>query len=78
MIRITIEQDGVSHTAEIPSENGPALRSAVSEIRNEVGERLAGSHRFAKEYALTRAASSLGALAGAVNAVIPEEDPDYE
>jgi hypothetical protein len=78
MIFITVEQNGVSSTAEIPSENGPALRSALSEIRNEVGERLAGSHRFAKEYALTRASSALGALAGAVNHVIAADDPDYE
>lgn len=78
MIRITVEQNGSTATAEIPSENGPALRSALSEIRNEVGERLAGSHRFAKEYALTRASSSLGAVAAAVNQVIPNEDPDYE
>lgn len=79
MIRITVQQDGgESSTAVIPTEQGPALRSAINEIRNEVGERLAGSHRFAKEYALTRASSALGALSAAINHVIPQEDPDYE
>lgn len=82
MIRIAIyrlgRETGVVTQADIPDEQGPALRSAIQEIRNEVGERLAGSHRFPKEFALTRAVSALGALGAAINVAIPEEDPDYE
>lgn len=78
MIRITVEEEGRKVTTEIPSEQGPALRSALAEIRNEVGARLEGSFTFAKEFALTRAVSALGALAAAVNDVIPTEDVDYE
>jgi hypothetical protein len=78
VIRIIVQDGATIATAEIPAEHAPALRSAIDEIRNEVGERLAGSHRFPKEYALTRAASALGRLAAAVNTVIPQEDPDYE
>lgn len=78
MIRFTVQEGDKSITTEIPSEQGPALRSALAEIRNEVGERLAGSHRFAKEYALTHAASALGQLSAAINQVIEKEDPEYE
>lgn len=79
MLRITVqEDDGLPAIAEIPSEQGPALRSAINEIRNEVGARLEGSFTFAKEFALTNAASALGTLAAAINKVIPNEDPDYE
>lgn len=78
MLQIAVTQDGFTQTAVILPENGPALRSAIAEIRNELGGRLSGSHRFPKEAALTRAVSALGALAAAINAVIPEEDADYE
>lgn len=78
MIYITVNGDGRTREAEIPDEHGPALRSAINEHRNELGERLAGAHKFDKEDALTRAVSSFGQLAAAINAVIPKEDPDYE
>ena len=77
LISVTNTETGATASKEIRLEEAPALRSALDEIRNEVGGRLAGSHRFPKEAALTRAVSALGRLAAAVNAVVPEEDPDY-
>ena len=65
-------------STEIPDVNGPALRSAIAEIRNELGERASGAHAFYKEDAIVRAINALGALASALNVVIPTEDPDYE
>jgi len=62
---------------EIPDEFAPALRSFVEEMRNELGERLSGIHRYEKEDALTRAMAAVGPLAALVNAVIPDGDPDY-
>jgi hypothetical protein len=78
VIRIIVQDGSNVAVAEIAEEHGPALRSAIDEIRNEVGERLAGSHRFPKEYALTRASTALGRFAAALNAVIRQEDEDYE
>ena len=79
MILLTFTaEDGQVSTAEIPDVNGPALRSAIAEIRNELGERASGAHAFYKEDAIVRAINSLGALASALNVVIPKEDPDYE
>jgi hypothetical protein len=62
----------------IPARVAPALRSAIEEIRGEVGERLAGSHAFVKEQALTDASIGLAALAAAVNARVPAGDRHYE
>jgi hypothetical protein len=56
---------------------GPALRSAILEISNIVGERLEGPHAWDKEQALTHAAMALGALRTSVCAAVPEDDPDY-
>ena len=64
--------------ATIPDEHGPALRSAIAEIRNELGERASGAHSYDKEDAIVRAISALAALASAINAVITEEDPHYD
>jgi DNA replication initiation complex subunit (GINS family) len=69
---------GVDTLSEIPSEFGPALRSALEELNNTVGERLASVHKFDREDALTRAATALGTLRAAINAVVPEGDPHYE
>jgi len=63
--------------AMIPDAHGPAFRSAIEEIRNELGERLAGAHKYEKEDALTKAASAVGAFAGILNSVVPEGDKDY-
>jgi hypothetical protein len=57
--------------------DAPALRSALDEIRHEVGGRLEGPHLFAKEQALTNAARALAAVAAAVNALAPKGDPAY-
>lgn len=60
----------------LPS-HAPALRSALDEIRQEVGTKLEGPKPYATEYALTAAAIALAALAAAVNQKIPMGDPDY-
>lgn len=61
----------------IPEEHAPSFRSAINEIRNELGERVAGMHNFDKEDALTRAVSAIGTFAGGVNRAIPKDDKDY-
>lgn len=80
MINISVHNTitGATSVASVADKYAPALRSALNEIRTEVGGRLAGAHRFPKEYALTRAATALGQLVAAVNSVIPQEDPDYD
>lgn len=62
---------------EIFEEFAPAFRSAVEEISNDIGARLTGSHRYAREQALTDAAIGLAALRVATFAAIPAGDPDY-
>jgi hypothetical protein len=69
--------DKVRVTFEVYAEFAPALRSAIEEISNDIGARLTGSHRFAKEQALTDAAVALAALRVAVFAAVPEGDPNY-
>jgi hypothetical protein len=64
-------------TFEISSEHGPALRSAIEEISNEIGGRLEGAYRFAREDALTYAATALGSLRAAINEKVPEGSKDY-
>lgn len=80
MIVITVfnNDTGKEDSAEIPAEHAPALRSAINEIRNELGGRNEGAHKFKKEHSLTRASSAMGRLAAAINTVITEDDPDYE
>lgn len=55
----------------------PALRSAIEEISNDIGGRLTGSHRYAKEQALTDAAIALAELRVAVTRKVPAGDPNY-
>ena len=55
--------DGDPVVANILDVNGPALRSAIAEIRNELGERASGAHAFYKEDAIVRAINALGQLA---------------
>ena len=80
MIRVSFEdtQTGVTATADIPAEHGPALRSTINEHRNELGGRVEGAFAFKKEHALARAVSASGRMAAALNLVITEDDPDYE
>lgn len=78
MLRITATHRSVEKTTEIPDEFAPAFRSFVEEMRNELGERLSGIHRYEKEDALTRAMAAVGAFAALINAIIPEGDKDYE
>lgn len=77
MLTITFVHHGKSITAMIPTCQAPALRSAIQEIRDELGGRASGAHKYHKEDALTRAVDAIGKLSAAINYVIPEEDPDY-
>jgi hypothetical protein len=63
---------------EIPSRFGPALRSAMEDMTNEIGGRLEGIHQYEKEDALTEAAAAANPLRAAVNAVVPEGHIDHE
>ena len=80
MIILTLQdtQTGAQAEATIPAEHGPSFRSAIAEIRNEIGGRAEGLHKFKKEHSITRALSAVGQFAAAVNHVITEDDPDYE
>jgi hypothetical protein len=77
MLTITFVQNGKSASAQIPTVFAPALHSAIAEIRGEVGERIAGSHKHHREESLTRAIAALGEMAAALNFVVPEGDPHY-
>jgi hypothetical protein len=68
---------GKTASAEIPNAHGPALRSGIKEMRNEIGERASGAFLYEKEDSLTRAISAFGALASVVNTIIQDEDPNY-
>lgn len=84
MIRVhivTIEDDitgALSEPVEIPSVFGPALRSALEDLQNTIGERLVGVHKFEREDALTNAATALAPLRAAFNEVIPAGDPNFD
>jgi hypothetical protein len=77
MITITFSNNRTTHTVTIADVHAPALRSAIDEIRNEIGGRLEGNFEFAKEEALTAASIALAALAGGINAVVAEGDEHY-
>lgn len=81
VIKIMEVRPGVDDTTvqelHIPSEHGPALRSAIAEIRNELADRVTGSYRTKREAALTRALAAVSALAGGINKVVRKEDLDY-
>lgn len=68
----------VYHNVEIPSRFGPALRSAMEDMTNEIGGRLEGIHQYEREDALTEAAAATNPLRAAVNAVIPVGHEDHE
>jgi len=72
----TAEDRPVTIAFTIREGDGPALRSAIDEIRQKVGQRLEVPHLFAKEHALTNAAIALAALAAELNARFVE-DPHY-
>lgn len=75
--RVTLDDDLVTVKVRVRRGDLPALRSALQEIRDEIGGRLVGPHRFAREHALTRATIALGAVAAEVNRLAPKGDPDY-
>jgi hypothetical protein len=78
MLTITLVHYGKSVTVNVPTSHAPALRSAVEEIRNELGGRASGAHQYNKEDAVTRALDAVAKLASGINYVVPEGDPDYE
>ena len=67
----------LSFTFTIRKSHGPALRSAVEEISDELGSRLEGPHSFPKESSLTNAVIAIGHLRRAVNAKVDKGDPFY-
>jgi hypothetical protein len=78
VITLTDTKTGAESRAEIPSEFGPALRSALEDLSNLISERLLGVHKFEREDSLTFAVTALGPLRAAVNQVVPAGDPNYE
>lgn len=80
MIRINIRDTDTGREAfvEIPSVFGPALRSAIEDLSNEIGGRLEGIHVYQQEDALTEAAAALGPLRAGVNRVVPEGHVDHD
>ena len=71
------QTDKVQITFDVALEHIPALNAAVDEIRDLVGTRLEGPHKFSKEAALTRASIGLGALAAALNSASNTVDPNF-
>lgn len=78
MLTITLVHYGKSATVNIPTCQAPSLRSAVDEIRDELGGRASGAHQYNREDSITRAVDAIGKLSSAINYVVPEGDPDYE
>jgi hypothetical protein len=77
LLTVTVTRGSVSKTVTIPDEFAPALRSALEEIRNELGGRLEGAFTFAREQAITNASTALGTLSSAINAAVPAGDDHY-
>lgn len=77
-VQIIDHENGTSAIAEIPSEQGPSFRSAITKWCNDQGEVAAGSYKFEKEDAQARATCAVNAFRAAVNRAITLEDPDYE
>lgn len=68
----------LTFTFSVPDEHGGALRAAIEGLRNDIGEKLTGNHRYEKEEALTQAAAALGPLAAAINEQVERPEEDYE
>lgn len=77
MLSITFVHHGQSASVNIPTNQTPSLRSAIQELRNELGGRASGAHQYNREDSIMRALDAVGKLASGLNAVVPEEDPDY-
>lgn len=75
--KLTREDEILEITFTVRRGDAPALKSALDEIRGEVGGRLEGMHLFAKEAALTNAARALGRLYHAVHRLVPTGDAYY-
>lgn len=68
----------LTFTFRVPTHTAPALKSALAEIRNEIGARLEQPHAYATEDALTRALAALGKIAAAVDAQVENYDTAYK
>ena len=79
MLRITIERESKDApvTVTMPEEYGPALRSALDDLRNQLGERLCGLHPFPREAALTRASVAVSQLSAGIAKAVPHEETHY-
>lgn len=62
---------------EIPAAHGPALRSALDELKSSIGGKLEKPSTYAREAALTRASNAVGKLFAAVCKSVPKYDTDY-
>lgn len=80
MILIVIDDTESGRVAQvkIPSQFGPALRSAMEDMTNEIGGRLEGIHQYEKEDALTEAAIAANALRAGVNQVVAVGHEDHD
>jgi hypothetical protein len=63
---------------DVYAAHGPALRSAVEQLKNQIGTSLEAPSSYAREAALTNAAIGVGSLMAAVCAVVDRIDPDFE
>lgn len=62
---------------EVEAKHAPALKSAIDEISNEIGERLKNAAEYAVEDAWTYAAVGLGKFRAAISTQVPYGDPNY-
>lgn len=76
-IQIIDHERGVSKIAEIPTEQAPAFRAAIQEVRDELGDRISARYKYDHEAAWTRGIMALGAFAAALNVVVPVADPKF-
>lgn len=76
-VRPGAQESTLVHEVQIPSIHAPAFKAAISEIRDELAERVTGSYRTKREEALTRALSAVSAFAAALHKVVRREDSDY-
>jgi hypothetical protein len=70
-------EEEISITFRVRRKHGPALRAAIDDIRERVGERSETIASYATEQAVTDAAIALGSLAAAVNRHFPLASEAY-
>lgn len=67
----------LTFTFKVPAYQAPALRAAIIDASNRVGQRMVNSDTHQREQALVNASMGLAALRSAVCAQVPEDDPFY-